>query len=107
MVKKNKLGTIIGTNTRGEGVSDSFICNALKNSGLVYIYFPSLSYNQDGTNNSLYGTSPDVYIEQTKESFYQERNLKEKQIDINSYTEKIKYDNILIKTIEMIEESHN
>ena len=103
MIKEKKLGTIIGTNTYGEGLADSFKCSSLKNSGLVYIYFPSLSYNEDGTNNSLYGTSPDVYIEQSKDSFYSQRALQANQVDI-FYIEKEKYDTVLIKTIEMIEQ---
>lgn len=53
IIKENKLGTIIGSNTYGEGTADSFVCNSLKNSGIVYIYFPGISYNKDGTNNSL------------------------------------------------------
>lgn len=107
IIKENKLGTIIGTNTYGEGTADSFVCNSLKNSGFVYIYFPSTSYNKDKTNNSLYGTSPDIYIEQTKDSFYQERSLRANQVDINLYTEKVKYDPVLIKTIEMIQQDEN
>ena len=107
IIKENKLGTIIGSNTYGEGTADSFVCNSLKNSGLVYIYFPGISYNKDGTNNSLYGTSPDIYIEQTKDSFYKERSLKANHVDINLYTEKVKYDSVLIKTIEMIKHDEN
>ncbi|MGH4119268.1 S41 family peptidase [Clostridium sp.] len=53
IIKENKLGTIIGTNTNGEGIANSFYSSSLKNSGLVYIYFPSLSYNKNATNNSL------------------------------------------------------
>ena len=106
MIKEKKLGTIIGSSADGEGLADSFICHSLKNSGLVYIYFPSLCYNQDGSNNSLYGTSPDIYIEPTKEGFYQQRDLSEKGIDISIYTEKVKYDNVLIKVIEIIQEDN-
>lgn len=90
MVKENQLDTIIGLNTLGEGLADSFYYGSLKNSRLVYIYSPSLSYNEDGTNNSLYGTSPDIYIEQAKDSFYQERNLEANQIDISLYNKNIK-----------------
>lgn len=107
IVKEKQLGTIIGSNTYGEGTADSFVCSSLKNSGLVYIYFPSISYNKDTTNNSLYGTSPDIYIEQTKDSFYQERSLKANHVDINLYTEKVKYDPVLIKTIEIIKQGKN
>ncbi|HHX62131.1 MAG TPA: hypothetical protein GX707_15695 [Epulopiscium sp.] len=103
MIKENNLGTIVGSITRGEGLADSFYRGSLKHSGLVYIYFPSLCYNKDGTNNSVYGTKPDIYINKTKESFYKEKDLQENGIDINIYTERIKYDNILIKTIEMIQ----
>jgi len=106
IVKEDQLGTIIGSNTYGEGIADSFRCSSLKNSGLVYIYFPSISYNRDGTNNSLYGTSPDIYIEPTKDSFYQERSLKANNVDIGLYTEKVKYDPILIKTIGMIQQGN-
>lgn len=103
LVKENNLGTIVGTNTYGEGTAGSFNSNSLKNSGLVHIYFPSYSYNQDGTNNAVYGTSPDIYIEQSKDSFYKQRELEKKQKDINTYNEKVKYDNVLIQTIKIIQ----
>lgn len=107
MIKENQLGTIIGTNTYGEGTADSFVCSPLKNSGLIYNYFPGISYNKDGKNNSLYGTSPDIYIEQTKDSFYKKRSLQANDLDIKLYTEKMKYDSVLIKTIEMIQQDKN
>lgn len=107
MIKENKLGTLIGSNTSGEGIADSYCCDSLKNSGLVYIYSPSLSYNQNGTNNSIYGTSPDIYTEQTKDSFYLQREMQAARKDINLYTEMLKYDTALIKTIEIIQQKSN
>lgn len=35
---------------------------------------------------------------------YKERSLKSNHVDINLYTEKVKYDSVLIKTIEMIKQ---
>lgn len=102
MVKEKNLGFIIGSNTSGEGLADSFIVERLSESGLTYIYYPSLSYNVDGTNNSLYGTSPHQNIEQSKESFYIQRDMQARNQDTNSYIEKLKYDNVLINTIEII-----
>lgn len=42
-----------------------------------------------------------------KDSFYKERKLREKHVDISLYTEKIKYDTVLIKTIKMIQQSYS
>ena len=71
------------------------------------MYFPGISYNKDKINNSLYGTSPDIYIEQTKDSFYEERRLKANHVDIALYTKKVKYDPVLIKTVEMMQQDKN
>ena len=72
MIKEQGLGTIIGTNTGGEGLGASFICDTLENSSLIYIYYPSIQTKHKG--NSCTGTTPDIYIEQTVEDY----KLKEK-----------------------------
>lgn len=101
-IKDNDLGTIIGTNTSGEGLGGSFCSYSLPNSNLVFIYMPCNSLNKDGSNNSIYGTSPDIYIKQSESSFSLQRQMQNENIDTSLYSEKTKYDNVLNSTIEII-----
>ena len=99
MVQKYDLGTVIGTNTAGEGLGGSFTACMLENSGIVYTYYPCKVDNLDGTNNGIYGTSPDIYIPQTVESFMKQRELDAEGIDTSTYESRLEWDNILIETI--------
>ena len=68
--KRNSLGTVIGdNNTEGEryGSTDMKI---LERSGL-YFYFTEFKYiNPDGTDNSVYGTAPDIYSDVSVENYF-------------------------------------
>lgn len=101
-IKENGFGELIGTNTAGEGLATSFCADSLPNSGLVFIYMPCLAFNTDGTDNSLYGTAPDIYIEQTSESFYNQRNLQMQDMDIYEYQNRLLWDNVLLHVIDLI-----
>lgn len=68
-VKKNNLGTLVGENTRGEGGGQSFICDKLDNSGLVFIYYAAVSCDETGAGTYTPGTEPDVYISATYEDY--------------------------------------
>lgn len=98
MIKANDLGTVIGSNTGGEGLGDSFVCHSLKNSSLVYIYYPST--NCDELNSRL-GTSPDIYINQTLEDYKLEKELALAGKP-DSYSNRMTYDTVLKYTVELI-----
>ncbi len=102
VVKEKGFGKLIGMNTAGEGLGASFCVDSLPNSGLVFIYMPCLAFNPDGTDNSVMGTSPDIYIEQTAGSFYKQRELQIQGEDIFTYQNRMIWDNVFLDTIEMI-----
>lgn len=70
---------IVGVNTNGEGLSESPAYTLLPNSGLLVSYFDSYAENSNGESNSMYGTAPDYYVENTIEDLnskdYSEENL--------------------------------
>lgn len=99
MVKKNNLGTIVGTNTAGEGLGGSFSIYMLKNSGWVFTYYPCQAYDLDLKNNAIFGTSPNKYISQSIDSFCKQREYEIEGIDIEEYENRLKWDNVLIDII--------
>lgn len=92
-IKKNKLGTIVGKNTGGEGKGAGFICNSLPNSSLIYIYYPSEPVRENDQNVCL-GTTPDIYVNQTVEEYKIYEKLC-KEGEWSEYTSKLQYDTIL------------
>lgn len=69
MIKENQLGTIVGDTTGGEGLGASYICDYMGNSSLIYVYYPSVSYNQETLEKIYGGTTPDYYVGRTVEEF--------------------------------------
>lgn len=61
MVKSCGLGTVVGTNTKGEGLIFGVCCDWLPNSLLMYTYCPTYVFDSEGVNNTLYGTLPDLW----------------------------------------------
>jgi len=96
ILKDNSAAVIIGTNTGGEGRMSSFLMDSLPESGLVYIYMPELAFNSDGSNNAIYGTAPDIYVREGEPG-------KEISDDPYTYENRLKWDNVLTKTLELIE----
>ncbi len=90
IVKNNKLGTLVGENTRGEGGAQSFICDKLDNSGLVFIYFSAVACNAEGQKIFTPGTEPDVYIAASYEDY-----LAKLQYTDSKYENLVKYDPLL------------
>lgn len=101
MIKENDLGTIIGTDTAGEGLGGSFLVCMMKNSGLVYTYYPCQAYNSDGSNNAVIGTMPDIYINQTVDSFRKQRQMQENNNEYYSFENRLDWDNILVETLNI------
>ncbi len=102
-LKSNGLAEIIGDNTGGEGLTYSFMADSLPNSKLVFIYTPGKAFNPDETVNSVYGTSPDIYAEQSYDGY----KLLNASDDPYTYENRLKWDNVLIETIEIIKEEEN
>ena len=96
-LKNNNAAVIIGTNTAGEGRMTSFLADSFSASGLVFIYMPELAYNSDGNNNAVYGTAPDIYVQ---ESSFDENDFAGD--DPYVYENRLKWDNVLIKALELI-----
>lgn len=97
-LKSCGLAEIIGYNTGGEGLTYSFKADSLPNSGLVFIYNPGKAFNPDGTVNSVYGTSPDIYAEQTYDGYKILNSLEEPY----AYENRLKWDSVLKETVEII-----
>jgi len=102
MIKENGIADLIGTDTAGEGLGGSFCVSILENSGLVYSYYPCRAYDADGKNNAVTGTAPDIYIEQTSDSFKAQRKMEDEGIDFRLYENRLEWDNVLLETIDMI-----
>ena len=101
-VKQYGLGTLIGNNTAGEGRTGSYLTAVLPNSRLVFNY--NFGYNiEENRDNSIYGTAPDIYVRNGIEEFI-EKISQDKSL---SFENRLKWDSVLIETLEMIEEKKN
>lgn len=101
-VKQYGLGTLIGNNTAGEGRTGSYLTAVLPNSRLVFNY--NFGYNSiDDKDNSVYGTAQDIYIQNGIEEY-----IKKLSPDNSlSFENRLKWDSILIETLEIIKERAN
>jgi len=94
-MQKNKLATIIGNNSGGEGLMYSYNASVLPNSKLVFIYMPGGAKNPDGSDNSVCGTKPDEYICQSEEDYYTYIEMQNENTNMAIFNEKLKYDTVL------------
>lgn len=107
-VTKGKEGTLlIGSNTGGESAVSNYYMDIMPNSRLAYQYTPSFSINANGENNAIYGTAPDIYKELTVENYLLRCEIEENGQDPYTYENRLKWDNVLTETIEMIKENEN
>jgi len=95
LVKDNELGTVVGGNTSGEGLGQSFICDILDNSGLVFIYYSAVACSESGEKLYSFGTEPDVYITASYEEY-----LQKMQFSDGKYENLIQYDPLIKWVIE-------
>lgn len=107
-LKKYAGATVIGNAANGEGLGSSSIADTLPNSRLMFEYYPAVAYNLDGSCNTLHGTSPDHYIYTMnavqKQTFNDICNDKKSPF---TYENRLKWDNVLIETLEIIKEDKN
>ena len=107
IAKEQENTLLIGSNTMGEGIFANYYMDILPNSKMVYLFIPSYAENTDGMDNSVYGTSPDIYSELSIENFIIQQELIENGEDPYTYENRLKWDNVLIKTLELIKEDEN
>lgn len=62
IIKQGTDAVLIGESTAGEGMGSSYVSVTLPESRLAFSYYPALSLNPDGSNNSVFGTEPDHYV---------------------------------------------
>lgn len=107
-IAKNQENTLlIGSNTIGEGIFANYYMDILPNSKMVYLFIPSYAENSDGMDNAVYGTSPDIYSELSVENYIMQQELIENDEDPFTYENRLKWDNVLIETLEIIKEKEN
>lgn len=103
--KRNNLGTIIGTNNTG-GERDGTIClNYNDISGIYYTYTAYAAMNPDGIFSSVEGTPPDIYVQQPVEAYFKRESIKRSGEDPYTPENRLKWDNVLIKTLELINQN--
>ena len=97
---------VVGNNTSGEGLGGPAIMSALPQSRIVFSYYAS--YPDGKSTNSLSGTTPDHYIyDADYKGYLLLREMCKSGIDGNTYENRLKWDNVLIKTLELIKEDDN
>lgn len=99
---------VIGENTGGEGIGlNSSVIIPLKTSGLCLRYNSAESKNPDGSINSIYGTSPDYYSTLTENNYMLWQKIENSEKDPSEYENRLKWDNVLTETLELIKEKGN
>ncbi len=110
VIKQGTSAVLVGENTAGEGMGSSYVSVALPKSKLGFTYYPALSFNEDGTNNSVYGTTPHYYSpDYSLEDFTTRNDMLDEYGSgyTYSYENRIKWDSQLRYTIDMIKENEN
>ena len=69
LCKINRLATLVGTTTGGDGIIADPALMLLPNSGIIIRFSSCMGLNPDGTANEEYHTTPDIYVEQSFEDF--------------------------------------
>lgn len=81
-VKETKLGTVIGTNTMGEGYCVSI--DVLPNSCFEYRFCPNYQTSGDGSQTSLSGTVPDILISNDADDIFKREAIKRADPDVKN-----------------------
>ena len=105
--KENNLGTVIGSNNTSGECNGVVKLDYLSQSGIYFYYTPYDTYNSNGLSNSIYGTAPDIYVEMPSESFFIRKQIIQDGQDPYTYENRLKWDNVLLKTLELIKEDEN
>ncbi len=103
LIKQYNLGMLIGNNTAGEGRTGSYLTTVLPNSRLVFSYCFGYNCVDENRDNSVYGTAPDIYVQNGINEYMRKLLLE----DSLAYENRLKWDNVLIETLEIIKEKKN
>lgn len=106
MIKENHLGMIVGDATGGEGLGASYICDCMENSSLIYVYYPSISYDQENLNKIYGGTTPDYYVTRTPEEFQLRQHYMAEGVAWE-YGNQLEHDAVLKWVIENLDKDKN
>lgn len=102
---RHDLGTVVGTNnTGGEGYGTLCI-NYSDISGIYYTYTGYSSCNSDGSVNSVYGTSPDIYLDTYIDNYFIRDEISADGHDPYDWENRLKWDSPLSYTLKMIQEN--
>lgn len=105
IIKDNGLGTVIGMNNTGGEAYGSPELALLEKSGLTFFYTPYKYLNPDGSDNSVYGTAPHIYVPYTLENYQLRNKLTADGKDITSYYSRLEWkDGVLLKALELTKE---
>lgn len=106
IIKEHGLGAVIGVfNTGGEAYGSPDI-KVLTESGLYFYYTPFKSLNRDGTDNSVYGTSPDIYVTLDSDMLKKQDELILRGEPYGTYENRLKWDSVLIRALEEAEKNN-
>lgn len=100
---KNGLATIVGENTKGEGIAPTFMCQAMPETGLVFNYSPFIAFNSDGKDNSVYCSAPDIYVTLTCDDYVINRQLRMEGKNTLDYENRLLWDTELKYVLSLIE----
>ena len=82
----------------------SYVFKVLPNSGLIMAYTPFMI---DDEKRSLIGTSPDIFADNSLEGYRERIALYLNGESCDLYSVRLKWDNVLVETLEMIEEGRS
>lgn len=106
IIKEHGLGTVIGVfNTGGEAYGSPDV-KVLTESGLYFYYTPFKSLNRDRTDNSVYGTSPDIYVTLDSDMLKKQDELILRGEPYGTYENRLKWDRVLIRALEEAEKNN-
>lgn len=101
-VAKLENTVIIGENTGGEKTGGQFLA-MLPESRLVYYYNASVCLNDDGTDNSLYGTAPDIRCRLSTEGYMKRCRLESEGKNPDLLSNRPEWDDVLAEALKAIE----
>ncbi len=92
---------IVGTYTQGEGISGTPFRCYLPNSRFMFTYTPTVA--SGATDDSFYGTEPDIFIPLTYDEYSQKKDLESQGVDAGSYEVRQMWDKTLIYVLGLVD----
>lgn len=99
--KATGWATLIGTDTGGDGIGFDPVVVVLPYSGLVVRFPCEMGVTPDFYPNEENATAPDVYVEQAYQDYLKLVAMQNAGADINCFENRLQYDTILRKTLDM------